>query len=173
MEWKVYPKNENYLVSDTGLIKSVRYNKLLIPKKNWDGYLRIQIWNHNKSHFISWHRVVAETWIPNPENKPFINHKNGIKSDNRIENLEWCTQQENIVHAWKTGLSKSHKNCVKLSIAIIQCDKFGNKIAEYPSQKEAERQTGIYHTGISYAIKSKSHYCKGFLWFKKTETCND
>lgn len=169
--WKEYPYNNNYLVSDDGRIKSKRFNKILTPKKNWDGYLRIQIWKDNKNRFVSWHRIIAETYVPNPENKPFINHKNGNKQDNRAENLEWCTQQENIIHAWKTGLSKSHNNDKKLSKPVIQLDLFDNVIGKYPSMMEAERQTGINHSNICYACKHLS-VSKGYKW-RYAETCND
>ena len=74
---KEYPKNNNYLVSENGEIFSKRFNKKLTPKVNWDGYFRIQIWKNNKCKFVSWHRVVAETFIPNPNNLPCVNHKDG------------------------------------------------------------------------------------------------
>lgn len=170
--WKEYPKNSNYLVSDDGQIMSKRFNKILTPKMNWDGYHRIQIWKENKNQFVSWHRIIAETFVPNPENKPYINHKNGIKSDNRAENLEWCTQQENIIHAWKTGLSKHKNNKAGCSKAVIQMDLFGNEINSYPSQMEAQRQTGIPHSNISYACRHPNSVCHGYKW-KFVKTCND
>ena len=165
--WKEYPNNPNYLVSDEGQIKSRKRNKLLIPKANWDGYLRIQIWEGGKCHMIGWHRVVAETFVPNPDNKPFINHKNGVKTDNRAENLEWCTQSENIRHAWKNGLSHLHSNK-----PVVQYDLMMNRICSYPSQREAAKAVNISNSGICNACRHPTRTAAGFYW-RYEETCND
>lgn len=168
---KEYPLNPNYLVSENGEIYSKRFKKKLTPKVNWDGYHRVQIWSNNKCHMISWHRIIAETFIPNPDNKPIVNHKNGIKSDNRVENLEWCTQSENIKHAFNNGLSKPQLNG-KLSKRIDQFDVNMNFIKTWKSTMEIERCLGISHVNISHACKSNTMFARGFKW-RYSETSND
>ena len=149
-----------YYVSNLGNVKSVLYRKLtddykikiLTPKRNWDGYLRIQLWRNQKAKFVAIHRLVAESFIVNEDDKPFVNHINGIKDDNRVGNLEWVTQKENIIHAWGTGLAKQRLNS-KLSKAVDQFDLEGNYIETFPSTMEVERKLGINHVNISYACK--------------------
>ncbi|MBD1379088.1 NUMOD4 domain-containing protein [Metabacillus arenae] len=153
------------MVSNLGNIKSIKKDKILSPKNNHDGYLRIQLWEKCKVKFVSIHRLVAEAFIPNPENKPFVNHVNGVKNCNTVENLEWVTQRENINHAWENGLSKPQING-KHSKSVDQLDLGGNYIKTFPSTMEVERQLGINHVNISSVCRGKKH-CKtagGYKW---------
>lgn len=91
-----------YLVSNMGRVKSIKkkfgkfeHETILKPATVWTGYQRINLVKDKKSKSIFVHRVVAEAFLDNPENKPIINHINGDRTDNRVENLEWCTQKEN------------------------------------------------------------------------------
>jgi hypothetical protein len=89
---------------------------LLNPKTNHWGYKSIKICSNAcyREHCI--HKLVAETFIPNKMNKPQVNHINGVKTDNRVENLEWCTVKENIQHAYNTGLKKGKKKVTEEKI---------------------------------------------------------
>lgn len=147
--WVTLKRNPMYAVNQDGQVYSLRRGHVLNPKRNHDGYLRIQLYSVNGCEFVGIHRLIAETFIPNPENKPFVNHIDGNKQNNRVSNLEWCTQKENIAHAWETGLSNRQLNtCGK---RVRQFDQYGTAIRDYPSLMEAERVTGIPHTNISYA----------------------
>lgn len=160
--WLMLPSNQNYAVSNDGQVMSLRKNKILSLKRNHDGYLRVQLWSKNSCKFISVHRLIAEAFLPKPDiEDAVINHKNGDKSDNRVENLEWVTQKENIHHAWLTGLSKSHLN--RCGRPVRQLTKQGAFVREYPSTMEVERMLGIPHENISAAIKRQGT-AGGFRW---------
>jgi hypothetical protein len=105
-----------YQVSNLGRVKSFdSYGKIqyLKPTIHHNGYLQIVLYKNNKYLHYKVHRLVAQAFIPNAENKPEVNHKNCIKTDNRVDNLEWCTRQENVNHAVALGkyqLGKYRKN---------------------------------------------------------------
>lgn len=111
-EWKLVPDLGNmYKISSYGRLLSLNYNRQNISKiiilPILKGYHRVAISVNNIKGNFSVHRLVAMAFIPNPNNLPFINHINGIKTDNRVENLEWCTASYNLKHAFRTGLKSN------------------------------------------------------------------
>lgn len=106
--------NNKYLVSRDGDVVSLNFNgtneiKKLSQYKSKQGYMFVKIQFGKVSKRILVHRLVAEAFIPNPNNYPEINHKNGIKNENNVINLEWCNRSQNVKHAYKTGLKSPPK----------------------------------------------------------------
>ena len=172
----------NYYITDSGDIYSVNYLnkkrikriKKLKPIKKTTGYYCVWLCNNTKHFNKLIHRLVAEAFIPNPLCKKTVNHKNGIKTDNRVENLEWCTYSENILHAFKTGLKASPKPWLgkfgkdnHRSKPVLQI-KNELIIAEFYGLSEASRTTGISISNICHCCKGLKKSAGGYKWKYKT-----
>lgn len=165
-----------YLVDKTGNVYSKNYNhtgkiKKLKPTMQNTGYVRVALCKDDSIKYKLIHRLVAESFIPNPENKSEINHKNGIKTDNRVENLEWATRSENQKHAYQILkayhapaplLNKFGKDNPKSKI-VLQISN-GKIIASFYGGTEAQRKTGISQSNISECCNGKRLYAGGYQW---------
>ena len=169
----------DYYVTDTGDIYSRNYRKTgrikrILPNKKRTGYLEICLSKNNKGFYKLVHRLVAKTFIPNPENKPEVNHKNGNKTDNRVENLEWCTKSENVKHSFDV-LNKKNPMLGRLGknnpiVRTVLQIKNNIVVNEFYGTLEASRITGIAHQSIWACCKRARKSAGGFQWrYKKVE----
>lgn len=116
---KALERKEIFPCMFNGTKIGIRKERIMAPRVHTGGYHRVSLgFGNRKDYYI--HRIVASAFIPNPGNLPMINHKNGIKNDNRVDNLEWCTAKQNINHAIDTGLLDRYRNRgVKNGSAIL------------------------------------------------------
>jgi hypothetical protein len=124
------------------------------------GYERVSLWLNGKNKKFSIHRLVAIKYLKNPNNYEFINHKDGNKLNNNVNNLEWCTNSENMKHAYKTGLQKPKTK------RIVQFTKDMKIIKIWNSINEIERELKINHSNIITVCKQNTNrkYAGGYVW---------
>ena len=141
-----------------GRIRSLKFGreKILKQTKSKYGYLVVGLYKNGKHKLFRVNRLVAEAFIPNPENKPEVNHKDTNKLNNRADTLEWATRSENQLHAFKNKLQ------IPITKIILQYDLKGNFIKEWESMAEARRQTNISH--ICCCCKGQRKTAGGFIW---------
>lgn len=163
--WKNAIGYDDYQVSNKGNVRSFkrvasRPNKKaigLFPKVlnlNYDlQYARVEVWANDRKCILNVHRAVAKAFIPNPFNKPQVNHINGIKADNRVENLEWATNAENMAHARATGLiSQNGDNSVKAKLTKEQVLKIREMASQGIGPSAISREIGIVNAWTTACI---------------------
>lgn len=152
----------HYQVSVDGEMKSFHNGKerILKPGKNTNGYLTVDLYKDGKRKTFLVHRLVAQAFIPNPDNLPEVNHINEDKTDNRVENLEWCSRKYNA--NWGTGIQRRVE---KRSKPVIALDRQGRVVHVFPSTAEAGRN-GYNWRAVSACCRGdkgfKTH--KGLIW---------
>ena len=165
--WKNIEDYPDYMISNLGRVKSLERiiircdnkiqtikEKILKPSKDYKGYYNIILSNTKRKGFKI-HRLVAIAFLPNPNNLPQVNHRNEDKTDNRVENLEWCTNTYNINYGTRT--EKTQK-------PVLQFTLDGEFIRKWDSAKDVERELGFNSSDLSKCCKGKKKSVGGFKW---------
>ena len=160
--WKYIEGFEQYQVSNLGNVR--RWQRRL---KKWyylkpylinSGYLVVALRKNNKAHKMLVHRLVAQAFIPNPLNLPYVNHKSEVKTENFVENLEWCSMSYNNTY-------NNKMKCRKRPVLQI---KNGSVIKEWDSITDAGNTLGISISGIANVLCGRAKTSAGFVWeYKK------
>lgn len=183
IEWRPVAGYDGYFVSNTGLIKSFKRKKphnLRYVTKD-DGYLRVYLCKKGKTKAFYVHRIVASAFVDNPQNLPFINHKDECKTNNNASNLEWCTFTYNINYgtAIKRRTANSNPKAAAAKVdwyTVLKKRKGKNKhkpvqqfqngvlVATFDSTCDAARKTGLWQQAISLAARGKLNQTGGYQW---------
>lgn len=168
-----------YQVSDCGRVKSLERDvyfpngtvirhieeKILVQSLVGNGYAGVNLYKNGKSKTMLVHRLVAEAFIPNPENEPQINHRDEVKTNNAVENLEWCSAQENALYGTRIQRCVQNHRSYKLgnnpSAKAVFCVEL-NKT--FDCAKRVEEELGIWGTSIIKVCKGKAKIAGGFHW---------
>lgn len=168
-EYQINQFGEIRTLKDSSKLKKYDVLKPQISKRN--GYVYQMLYKNGKEKLLRVHRLVAMVFLPNPNNLPQVNHKDGNKQNNSVDNLEWCEQSDNMKHAYKNGLQIPSENQRK---AIINTNKLkqkkvcqikdGEVINTFSGISEASRQTKISISCISRCCNLKRKSTNGYEW---------
>ncbi len=168
-----------YQVSNTGMVKSLNYRRtgkerILKLDDNGHGYLYVSLSKDGKGKSYPVHKLVATAFLENPNNLPEVNHKDEDKTNNCVENLEWCSKLYNINYG--TGSKRSaekRRNDPNRSKSVIGVDRVTGLIVEFLSISEASRQLGINQGSLCSCLKGRLKSCGGFQWYYTDANNND
>lgn len=154
--WKTINEYPDYQVSNTGKVKSIKFcNERILKSQNVNGYKRVILFRDGKYKNMFVHRLVAEAFITNPENLPQVNHRNECKTDNRLENLEFCDRKYNMNFGTRTQRASKTKSkpvlCIETNIV-------------FPSTMEIQSKLGFKKSNICACCNGKLKSAYGFHW---------
>ena len=146
-----------YEVSDQGRVKSIGYGKdrILKPRIDKDGYLQVYLYKNRVPKHCLVHRLVAKTFIPNPDNLPQVNHKDENKTNNSVQKLEWCDSKYNINFGTRNQ---------RISKPVIQYTKSGEFVKEWKSTRDVERTLNYSQGNISRCCTGRYKSAYNFIW---------
>jgi len=170
--WKDIPEYDGlYMASNLGKIKSIRYREchILKPATHRCGYLWVILTKNKVRKTLFVHRLVCFTFIDNPENKETVNHKDGVRNNNNVCNLEWATASENIRHSFRCldrnpSMRGKFGKLHHASIPVIQTSKEGIFIKRWESLRQVQRELNYPHGNISLVCKGKKKSAFGYYW---------
>ena len=184
-EWVVCEDYPSYMINRKGEVRSLLTNKILRPAKLKTGYMCVGLRKNGISKTVRVHRLLAKAFIPNPDNKPHVDHINGVRDDNRLENLRWCTNQENQSFELArlnnskalTGRKQSPEAVAKraktlqksIGKKVNQYTLDGEFVASYNSFNEARRLTGVWDASVRSCCMGRFKQAGGYIWRFATE----
>ena len=153
-----------YQISNMGRVKSLNFKltgkeQIMSLKINKYGYKQILLYKDKKYKTLLIHRLVAQAFIPNPNNYPIINHINEDKTDNRVDNLEWCTQQYNLNYG-----DRSRKASLSNSIPVLQFSLDGEFVRKWDGATQVQNELGFNNGDISRCCRGRRKTCGGYRW---------
>lgn len=148
-----------YQISNLGNVYSLITNKILKPQKNIHGYLKVGLYKNGKCKIFNIHNLVANAFIENPNNYKYVNHKDENKTNNRVENLEFCSFYYNLMYG-----TRVQRIAKKNNKPILQFDLEGNFIKEYESITQASKELNNSLNNISQCCLGRSRTSKGYIF---------
>lgn len=161
IEIEGYP---NYYVNSKGEIYSIKSKRMLKPYKDSKGYLQVDLFNNGSRKPRKVHKIVAQMFLDRGDGMECVNHIDGDKANNSVENLEWCTFKYNTRHAIEKGLKKAFPNNLREEKKVAQYDLEGRLLNVYNSMREASRITNTPQPNISKVCMGERKSANKFIW---------